>query len=288
MNQRPDGSTPPTAGQSLPLLLEVGSEEIPARFIPGAIAALGERCAAGFGELNLAHSGLQVFGTPRRLAVLVDEIAVSQPDRHLQVKGPPLDIAFDADGKPTPAATGFARKNRVELSDCVTVEQEGREYLSVQRTDPGRPAVEVLAEKLPEIVLGLPFPKVMRWGDGPTEYTRPLRWVVALLGEQVIPLTLGPLAAGRQSRGHRFLAGDRPVDLASPAGYLEQLRQNGVIVDPEERRRQMEDGIAAALAGSAPEGDWTQDPELILENVHLCENPTPLLGRFGREYFELR
>ena len=134
------------------------------------MAQLQSRSADLLTELQLAHGYLQVMATPRRLVLSCDDLAVQQPDRPLTVKGPPVAVAYTADGQPTAAATGFARKNRVELADCVKLQDERGEYLAVRKIESGQAAVAVLAERLPELVLGLTFPKVMRWGDGACEY----------------------------------------------------------------------------------------------------------------------
>lgn len=271
----------------LPFLLEVGSEEIPARFLPPVLADLRERGKALLTAEGLAPAGVQVFATPRRLALFCRELAASQADRTLEVKGPPLAVAYDADGQPTPAANGFARKNGVPLSDCFTQSDERGEYLTARKVLPGQPAAAVLAARLPELLLSLPFPKVMRWGAGELEYARPLQWLVALLGEEIVPLRLGDLTAGRESRGHRTLAEDRRVTITAPTGYQEVMREHSVIVDPAERQDLITDGIDQALGELAGDANWLRDEELLAEVVFLCEFPTPFVGDFGERFFAL-
>ncbi len=269
------------------LLLEVGSEEIPARFLPAALAELEARAGALLDELDLEHGRPRVFGTPRRLALLCPSVAQRQPDRTLEVKGPPVRVAFDAEGRPTRAAEGFARQNGVEVADCFTVTEGKGEYLAARRAVRGRAAPEVLAERLPGLVLGLPFPKVMRWGEGEVEYPRPLRWLVALHGAEPIPLAIGDLVADRRSRGHRTLAGDRTVEIEAPARYLERLREHGVEPDPRRRRELIVAGLAAAAAELPGAAAPVPDEELLEEVVHLCEHPTVFAGAFEPEFFEL-
>jgi hypothetical protein len=170
MNQ--DNSSNPRPG-ALPFLLEIGSEEIPARFIPGAMADIERLAKAGLQEAHLSFTGCRVMATPRRLTLMVEGLAERQPDRPLEVKGPPVSVAFDADGNPTPAAQGFARKVGVDLDQCERGEDQRGEFLLVRKTEVGRPAAEVLAEIIPGVVLGIPFRKVMRWGDRDLEYPRP-------------------------------------------------------------------------------------------------------------------
>ncbi len=270
----------------LPFLLEIGSDELPARFQPPAAAFLEAAAARLLADAALAHGALRVHAAPRRLALLVEELAVSQPTRTLEIKGPPMSAAYDEAGAPTPAALGFARKNGVELDGCHMLDDGRGRFLAVRRAIPGRPAAEVLAEQLPAIVLGIPFPKTMRWGDGEVEYARPLQWVVALLGAEIVPLAVGAVAAGRTSRGHRTLAEDRPVEVARAELYLEALRAAGVVADQAERRRLIEAGLDR-LAAAEPGARWLRDEELLDEVVHLCEHPTALAGGFDERFFAL-
>ncbi|HRX51113.1 MAG TPA: glycine--tRNA ligase subunit beta [Candidatus Krumholzibacteria bacterium] len=271
----------------LPFLLEVGTDELPARFQPVEIDHVQRGVAALLAEAELAHEGLRVLASPRRLAVRIDALQVRQADRVVELKGPPLQVCYDADGNPTKAAEGFARKNDVDLAQAFEVEDEkGGRFLGARKTVPGRPAAEVLAEALPALLLGIPFPKVMRWGTADTEYARPVQWVAALLGDAVVPVAVAGVPAGRTTRGHRTLADSRRVELASAEAYEDALRGVGVIVDQQERRAVIEAGIAALVA-DLPGGIWIRDDELMTEVVHLCEHPTPFVGGFEESYFAL-
>ncbi len=272
------------AMETLPFLLEVGSEEIPARFMPRALAELAARVGALLDEANLFHEGLEVHGTPRRLALVIAGVQVRQEDREIEVKGPPVKVAFDADGNPTPAAVGFARKNGLEPDACHRVGDERGEYLAARKVVPGRTAAEILGEGLPDLVLRLPFPKVMRWGEGDTEYPRPLQWIVALLGDEVVPLILGGVVAGRDSRGQRTLYGDGPVSIPDPGAYLDALEAAGVLADHRRRRDLISAGIARLL-GERPGARLIEDERLLTEVVFLTEYPTPFLGSFEEEFF---
>jgi glycyl-tRNA synthetase beta chain len=260
-----------------PLLLEIGVEELPARLCPLAMEQLlarGERLLA---ELRLEHAGAEVFGTPRRIALRVAAVADRQPDSEIAARGPARAAAFDAAGQPTPAALGFARSQGVGVGDLVTESAGGREYVFARRRQAGRPARDVLAEHLAGLVASLEFPRTMRWGSGDFRFPRPIRWLVALLGDQVLPFAIEGLEAGRTTYGHRTLH-PGPVDIAAPDEYLERLRAASVLADVGERRRRIRDGIAAAVAavGAAPR----ENPELLDEVTHINEWPTPFVGGF--------
>ena len=287
MKEIPGRADRRAAAERRPFLLEIGSEEIPARFIPPSLAELAQRAGDLLSELHLEHGALRTMATPRRLALLVDDLTVQQPDRRIVVKGPPVHVAFDADGKPTAAAMGFARKNGVELDACQRTGDGDRQYLTACKVVAGRSTSDVLTEQLPELILSLPYPKVMRWGPGAVEYPRPLRWLVALLGDEVVPLQLADLVAGRATRGHRTLFGDDEVTLTEPTQYVARLRSVGVVVDGDERR----EIICSAMDARLHEMDVAvavhQDPELLTEVVYLCEQPTVFAGHYEEEFFEL-
>ncbi len=270
-----------------PFLLEIGSEEIPARFIPTAMTAMAERLAGLLAAEHLAHEPLRVQATPRRLVVLCDGLAVRQPDREEEVKGPPVAIAFDAEGRPTRAGEGFARKMGVDLADCGRGQDQRGEHLLVRRRLPGRDAAAVLGERLPELILGLPFRKTMRWGTLDIEYARPLQWLVCLHGEQVVPLRVGDLASGRVTRGHRTLAADRTAEIATASDHAAVMATLGVVPDPDARRARIREQAAAALAPLGAGADLREDPQLLEEVVFLCEHPTAFLGRFDADFFAL-
>ncbi len=271
----------------LPFLLEIGSEEIPARFIPTAIQELSRLAADALGSAHLDFEGLKVVATPRRMALMVARLSTRQPDREVEIKGPPVSVAFDDDGNPTPAGQGFARKAGIDLAACGRGTDKRGEFLLARKTEPGRPAAEVLAEIMPRIVLAVPFRKVMRWGTHDLEYPRPLQWLVALLGSDLVPLKVDYLTAGRTSRGHRTLAEDRPVEIPAADSYLEVMRQVQVVADHQERTDLIRNGLAAELEAYHPDALLKKDEDLLTEVVFLCEFPTPFLGSFSEEYFAL-
>ncbi len=278
--------TEPTAAR-VPLLLEIGSEEIPARFVPDAMAFVAERCETLLNEVYLDHAPLRVVATPRRLAVICDAVATCQPDREVELKGPPVSVAFAANGAPTRAGEAFASKAGIPLADCERAVDKRGEYLVARMRVAGRSTAEVLAEALPGVILAIPFRKVMRWGTGTIEYARPLQWIVCLLGTAVVDFTVGDLATGRETRGHRTLTRDRRRALGAASEYLPAMAELSVIVDPAERRGLIEAQASAAMAALPGPATWRADAELIAEVVQLCEHPTVFRGDYAEHYFAL-
>jgi glycyl-tRNA synthetase beta chain len=265
------------------LLLEIGCEELPAGFIDPALEDLSRAAAAGLAEARLAHGVIRTLGTPRRLALVVEGVADRQEDRMREALGPATRVAFDASGKPTPAAQGFARSAGVPVEALEKVTTPKGEYLLARVHEAGKAAPDVLAGLLRDAVLGLRFPKTMHW-DGPARFARPVRWIVALWGGAVLPVDLFGIVSGRRTRGHRTIAPDW-IDLDGPSGYVEALEQSGVLVDPAARRR----AIQAELSRAAAElgGEAVDDPELTDEVGNLVEWPEAVTGSFDPRYLEL-
>ena len=196
----------PNPNSPLPFIFEIGTEELPAGDVEAALAQLRERVPSLLTELALEHGEVRVFATPRRLTVSMANLSPRQPDREDLVKGPPASKAFDKDGKATPAALGFAKKNGIEPSALEVREQDGGKYVFATARQKGRSTPQVLAEALPALVAGIKFDKTMRWlpaSDSNVVFSRPLRWFVALLGEHVIPFEYAGLSSGKISRGLR-------------------------------------------------------------------------------------
>ncbi|MEW5762722.1 MAG: glycine--tRNA ligase subunit beta [Bacillota bacterium] len=265
-------------------LLEIGTEEIPARFVDGALAELAAVTEQLLVEERLLFEDIRTYGTPRRLAVRVFGLAAQQTPLVREIKGPPCRAAFDADGKPTRAAEGFARNQGVRVQDLVVRRVGDVPYVFAVKEETGRPAVEVLRELTPRLVTALSFPKPMRWGDYDLKFIRPIRWLVALYGEEVIPFTLAGVRADRYTYGHRFLR-PGPHVLTEPGAYVDTLRAAFVLVDPVERRsevwRQVQD-VARAAGGTV-----RPDRELLDEVANLVEYPTAFCGSFPVAYLEL-
>lgn len=267
------------------LLLEIGMEECPARFVGPALEELGRLAAERLADARIAHGAVRTLGTPRRLAVLVEDVAAHQAELTREVKGPPARAAFDPSGAPTRAALGFAASQGVAVEELVVKETEGGAYVYAVRREAGRPTRDVLPAVLHSLVTSLKFPKSMRWGNGTLRFARPIRWLVALLGDEVVPFELEGVTAGRATRGHRTLA-DRAIELESAGRYVEVLREQGkVLVDVAERRasilRQVE--TLARQAG----GQLVMDEALLDEVTHLVEWPTALLGSFDPRFLEV-
>lgn len=262
------------------LLLEIGTEEVPAHFMPGILAQLKEKATAKFQEMRLDFDEVTSLGTPRRTALLVKNLAETQQGASSEYKGPSTAIAFDKDGNPTKAAIGFARGKKVDVADLVV--KDG--YVYAVSSEEGKQTVELLPTLLKELVEGLNFPKNMRWGDLDFRFVRPLRWLVALYDEEVIDFTVANVTSGRVSRGHRFLSeGEFTINKASD--YEQACKDAFIIVDQEKRRdiikAQIEE-IAKAHNGHA---EITED--LLEEVIYLVEYPTALCGTFEDKYLKL-
>ena len=262
------------------LLLEIGTEEIPAKFMPGALAELANIAKVKLGEQRIIYSELKTVGTPRRLVLVIRDIEVQQADIKSENKGPAVKIAFDEKGIPTKAAQGFARGQGVDVNQLVV--KEGYVFASVQEL--GRPVCELLPQVLTDVLHSLNFPKNMRWGNLDMRFVRPIRWLVALFGNEIVPFTLAEVRSANLSRGHRFLSkGD--VIIESADDYFIKMAANHVMVDPQVRRqviREQVEKLAIKQGGTA-----NIDEDLLEEVVYLVEYPTALCGRFDDKYLAL-
>ncbi|MCW5876396.1 MAG: glycine--tRNA ligase subunit beta [Anaerolineales bacterium] len=270
--------------QPADFLLEIGTEELPAEDVTAAIAQLENSLRGLLAEQHLEYKDLKVGGTPRRLAAQVAGLAAAQPDRDQLVKGPPAARAFGADGTPAPAAEGFARGQGLSAADLTVETIDGGEYAVARVHQKGRPAAEVLAAELPELIAGLKFEQSMRWNASGVSFARPLRWLLALHGEHLVPFEYAGVHSAAASRGLRL---DTAAEFAvkSPKEYSAQLKKQGILLDLAERRAAIEAQIvdlAKAAGGSVP-----ADPGLLDEVTNLVEAPAALLGEFEAEYLAL-
>ncbi|MGC9319441.1 MAG: glycine--tRNA ligase subunit beta, partial [Armatimonadota bacterium] len=272
------------ADETADLLFEIGVEEIPAPAVLPALDQLQRLIAGGLTEARLAHGSISTWGTPRRLAIMVRGVAVRQPDLEQEVKGPPAATAFDDEGNPTRAAAGFASSKGLSVEDLEVRDTDGGTYVFATVSEPGRDALEVLPEILRDATSSLSFPKTMRWGEGSFRFARPIRWILALLGEDVIPVEIAGLQSDRVTWGHRFLS-DGPVHLDEPTQYLSALEEAFVIADHERRREMIAEGAREAAEEAG--GRIRLDPELLEEVNFMVEYPTALVGRFDSRYLEL-
>jgi glycyl-tRNA synthetase beta chain len=267
------------------VLFEIGAEEIPAGFVPPALRQLEGDLAKALGEARLAHGEVKAVGTPRRLAVWARDVAPRQTDARTEAFGPPVAQAYDAEGKPTQAALGFARSQGVDVAALGRAQTPKGERVAVTRVEKGRKAEQVLPALLERLLHGLRFDKSMRSRLDEVTFARPVRWIVALLGGRPLAVRFGEVESGKTTFGHRFRA-PRAIPLSgTPEDYVAKLRRAFVVVDPDERR----DAIARDLdrAAKAAGGRIRPDPGLLAEVTHLVEHPTAIWGEFERSNLEL-
>ncbi len=266
------------------LLLEIGTEEIPARFLPPTL----EEMAASFRKMldaeRIGVGEILTCGTPRRLGLVAREVGEAQAEVETEEIGPPKAVAFDAAGKPTPAAQGFAKKQGVAVSDLIEVDTPRGVYLAVKKSTTGRSTAERLPELLPGFILGLSFPKSMHWGSETITFARPIHWILARYGGVVIPFELGDVTSGGATRGHRFLA-PQSVEVADGQAYVAALKEAKVIVNPAERRTLLEQELTQAAAGV--KGEVVPNPGLLEENTFLVEYPSVVVGNFEEKFLAL-
>lgn len=262
------------------LLLEIGTEEIPAHFMPGILAQIKDKATAKLQEMRLDFAEITTLGTPRRAALLVTGLAETQTGASSEYKGPSTSIAFDQDGNPTKAAIGFASGKKVDVNDLVV--KDG--YVYAVSNEEGKQTASLLPAFLQELVEGLNFPKNMRWGNLDFRFVRPLRWLVALYDNEIIDFTVATVKSGRVSRGHRFLSeGDFTIEKASD--YVEACEKAFVIVDQEKRREMIKAQIEAIAKEHNGHAEITED--LLEEVIYLVEYPTALCGTFEDKYLQL-
>jgi len=269
-------------------LLEIGTEEIPARMIDAASAELRERVAKLLERERLPAASAPTFvNTPRRLAVIAPGIPVSQADLTEQVTGPALTNAYK-DGKPTQAAQQFAKKHGLDVNQLGKTTTPKGEYLAATVTKKGRPAAEILGDALPKEIMGIYWPKSMYWRRPGERFVRPVRWLVALLDEQIVPLEVAGIRAGNTSRGHRILgaaAGGETFDIEKPGAYVDALRNARVLGAPE-REHKIRKALDAATR-TIPGARWREDEELLKTVVNLTEFPSAILGSFDPAFLAL-
>ncbi|QJD83635.1 glycine--tRNA ligase subunit beta [Cohnella herbarum] len=265
------------------LLLEIGLEEVPARFVRGAMEQLKEKTEKWLSDSRLEYSEVIAYATPRRLAVHIVALADKQADVTEEVKGPSRKIAYDENGALSKPAQGFARSQGVELDTLFIRELAGVEYLYAKKSSLGVETASLLPEALPALVTSLTFPKNMRWGNYELKYVRPIRWLVALHGTDVVPFEITGVASGNVSRGHRFLGAETVVE--EPRLYTEKLLAQQVIVDVEQRRKAIVEGIQALSA----ERGWNiaVKEDLLEEVLFLVETPTVLAGSFDPSFLQI-
>lgn len=266
------------------LLFEIGTEELPSREVDSAVASLAAHIQHNLHDNRLAHGEIETYATPRRLAVIVHNVAAKASDLESLVLGPAARIAFDDTGQPTRAAIGFAKGKGLSPDALQRVETPKGEYVAVTVKDEGRNAQDILEDVLSASFKAIRWKRTMRWGWGEVQFARPVRWIVALLDDTVIPVTFGQVTASNKTRGHRFLA-PAELPLTKPADYLASLRNAYVMASVEERREVIEREVKRI----AEDAGLTAlvDPDLVSEVVHLVEWPVAMLGRFDKQLLEV-
>ncbi len=262
------------------LLFEIGAEEIPAGFLPNIIKQLGELAIAALAERHIPHGSVKVYATPRRVALLINDVAERGEDVHETHKGPSVSIAYDADGNATKAAIGFARGKGLDVSELKVVDG----YIFADTTTAGLDTKEVLSDVLPSLITGLSFPKSMHWGDLEERFVRPVRWLVALFGQDVVPVTFANVTSSNVSRGHRFL-GESELTITEPKDYVDTLTKNFIMIDQDVRRETIRKQLTELAATKGATVVWDED--LLDEVTFLVEYPTALCGTFDESYLAL-
>jgi len=266
------------------LLLEIGVEELPATFVASAVEALPGLLESRLRELRLSHGAIRALGTPRRLALIATGVATAQQDLDEEALGPPARVAFDADGKPTKAALSFAQKIGVAPEALFKKATDKGEYVAGRRVEKGAPAATLLPAVLAEVCGKIPFRKSMRWSDGDTPFGRPVRWLIALLGDAELNVEFAGVRSGRVSYGHRFLA-PGAINIANAGSYVASLRAAHVLVDPAERKQVMVERLVAAA--KSIDGTLIEDEFLVEENASLVEEPQVVVGNFEAKFLAL-
>lgn len=266
------------------LLLELGTEEIPASFIAPVLDELSQKFVEKAAAARLPHGEVVTFGTPRRLALLVRNVSEASESLTRTVLGPSVKVAFDASGNPTKPAQKFAEGQGTTAAALERVSTPKGEYVAARVVDSGRPAAPLLAEVLSQLVHGLSFKKSMRWGDVEQSFARPLHWIVALLGSEVIPVVFGDVRSGRRTYGHRFLA-EAPIDLEEPGEYESRLEAAHVIASIPKRRALLLERIQAAAESVGAR--LLADDALADQVTNLVELPNPVIGQFDARHLDL-
>ena len=262
------------------LLFEIGAEEIPAGFMPNILGQLKQLAETKLNDAHLPFESIATYGTPRRLALIVKGLADTSAEISERHKGPSASIAYDADGNPTKAAIGFARGKGLDVADLVV--EDG--YIYAETKTAGVPAKDIVTDMLPQLITGLNFPKSMHWGNLDAKFVRPVRWLVALLDEEVIPVEFATVKSGNVTRGHRFLGADGII-IKNAVSYVDTLKENFVMVDQDARRELISKQLHDIAVSKNASIVW--DDDLLEEINYLVEWPTALCGGFEESYLAL-
>jgi glycyl-tRNA synthetase beta chain len=276
------GTSVPTVAE---LLLEIGVEELPYQFIVPALVSLKESAERLFNDQRLTFRSVRTMGTPRRLTIVVDSLAARQTSVTKEAMGPSKAVAFDQAGQPTKAALGFAAGQAVAVQDLQVRQTPKGEYIFAVKREEGRATAAVLLDSLPQLVSTLTFPKAMKWNETGLRFARPIRWVMALYGGSMLPIEVAGIKASNQTKGHRVLGGGKWVSVRNVASYISTLERQGVIVDPQHRRKLIEEQIAAICHKTGFQ--LNTDEALLDQAVYSTEQPISVMGSFKDAYLDV-
>lgn len=266
------------------ILLEIGTEEIPSRFLPDILKTLEKNAREDLEGARINFKTLSAYGAPRRIALIIRDADERQADLVSAFKGPAWSAAFDASGYPTRAAHGFAKSRGVSVEQLAPKEIDGVSYVYAEISEEGGKILDILPELLPSLIRKLVFPKNMFWNESGVRFARPIRWIVAMADKAVVPFQYGGVTSGQVTSGHRFL-GARSIPLADAGDFMDKLYDNYVVLDQEKRQQKMLASIASLEKDLGGEAEL--DPEIINENLYLVEYPVPFYGAFDKKYLEM-
>jgi|TARA_Y100000814_G_scaffold47547_2_gene29525 glycyl-tRNA synthetase beta chain len=268
----------------LPFLLEIGTEELPSWYIAEGALELASGIKMVLNKIQVNHGPVRTYGSPRRISVLVESVSPMTQVREERRRGPAKIASFDAKGFPTSAAIGFARANSLEVQDLIVEETERGPYLFAIKEMGGEPTSELLASTLHNVIQEIPAPRKMRWGSGRTSFIRPIQWVTALFGSELVPFEVAGINAGSITYGHRFLS-PGPIEIRDPRDYVQLLSEAEVLVDVEERLEATKRELKAAIGKRNLK--VTIDQNLLDEVTNLVEKPFGILGEYDHSHLEL-
>ena len=268
------------------VVLEIGTEEIPSRFIPDALENLKKNAEEALKINRINFKDAKTYATPRRLVLIITNLSDTQSEQIEEFKGPPLKAAYDENGEPTRAATGFAKGKGISVDELTEVEVNGVKYLAAKIVKESKNTFDVLPEILMNLIASLTFPKSMYWESNGVRFARPIRWILALADEKIIPFTYGKVTSGRRTSGHRFM-GKKSIEVSDASEFLDALYDNNVILDQEKRLQKMKTLIANLQKDFDGNFEVEMDPKILEENLYLVEYPVPFAGSFDKKYLEI-
>ncbi len=265
-------------------LLEIGVEELPARLVGDALAQLKSNTQGLLKEERISYDNMKLYSTPRRLTLIIEGLGEKQENINDKVKGPAKRIAFDQDDNPTKALMGFMRGQGIDIASIYVEAYNGEEYVYADIVKEGKTIENILSENMANIIKSINFPKSMRWGGKSIKFARPIRWLISLLSDKIVPFDLEGIKASNITKGHRFLGSSR-IEINNVDEYMEKLRENYVIVDQEERKEIIKYGSERLAKEKG--GNLQQDESLLDEVTNIVEYPTPIIGKIKEEYLSL-